>query len=50
MVSDDAMKEELAGTTAVIVLMKDSTIYCVSSRKMPVINHFSTTGLLRCDH
>ena len=56
MVSDDAMKEELAGTTAVIVLMKDSTIYCVSSRKMPVIKpHFlmhSTTlrniSLLKC--
>ena len=36
MISDDTMKEELAGTTAVIVLMKDQTIYCVSSRNIGV--------------
>jgi len=29
-IADDSMKEELAGTTAVIVLIKNSKIYCVS--------------------
>ncbi len=27
---DDDMKEELAGTTAICVLIKDKKIYCVS--------------------
>lgn len=30
MLADDSMKEELAGTTAVIVLIKNSKIFCVS--------------------
>lgn len=28
--SDEEMKDELAGTTAVVVLLKDSKMYCVS--------------------
>ena len=30
MLKDDAMKDELAGTTAVVVIIKNGRIYCVS--------------------
>ena len=31
------MKEELAGTTAICVIIKDKKIYCVSSKFIDVI-------------
>lgn len=30
MAEDDLLKDELAGSTAVVVLVKDQVIYCVS--------------------
>lgn len=32
MLDDDDMKDELAGTTAICVIIKDKKIYCVSSQ------------------
>lgn len=30
MAEDELLKDELAGSTAVVVLVKDNTLYCVS--------------------
>lgn len=32
MAEDDILKDELAGSTAVVVLVKDKIIYCVSNK------------------
>lgn len=37
MAEDDLLKDELAGSTAVVVLVKDQVIYCVS-KKLYVLN------------
>jgi len=34
MAEDDMLKDELAGSTAVVVLVKDQVIYCVSKNNM----------------
>lgn len=39
MLADDEMKQEMSGTTAVIVLIKNKTIYC--GIIFAVINNFS---------
>lgn len=37
MAEDELLKDELAGSTAVVVLVKDQVIYCVS-KKLYVLN------------
>jgi hypothetical protein len=37
-ISDDDIKDEMAGTTAVVVLMKNNKLYCVRFRKFLVSN------------
>lgn len=34
MAEDEVLKDELAGSTAVVVLVKDQVIYCVSRNNM----------------
>lgn len=34
MAEDEVLKDELAGSTAVVVLLKDEVIYCVSKKYM----------------
>jgi len=34
MQKDENMREELAGTTAITVLIKEKSLYCVSEREM----------------
>ena len=31
LITDEEMKDELAGTTALVLLIKNNTLYCVSS-------------------
>ena len=33
MLADDTLKDDLAGTTAVVVLLKDGKMYCVCSAR-----------------
>lgn len=44
MAEDDLLKDELAGSTAVVVLVKDKVIYCVS-KKLYVLNVVFTLNL-----
>lgn len=51
MASDDDMKEDLAGTTAICVLIKDQKLYCVCQIKrfffFSIIKIFSHIGKCR---
>ena len=45
MLDDDDMKDELAGTTAICVIIKDKKIYCVSSLRDKLVSRFRTNFL-----
>lgn len=52
MLQDENMKDELAGSTAVIVLLKDGKIYCVRRRVMSICRncagHFFHQDVVIC--
>ena len=43
-ISDDTMKDELAGTTAVVVLIKNNKLYCVSIVDAKILREESKTS------
>ena len=46
--SDEQMKDEMAGTTAIVVILKNQKIYCVSQSTSVIFGILSETKWLKC--